>query len=140
MRIDEILGRLGFPLKKLSEPVENLSRGMQQKIAITRALLSSPKLLLLDEPTTGLDPRSKRQVQSLMRELNVAEGITAILTTHDMDEAENLCRRLLIMKDGEVVASGTPEELKAAAQGAGTLEDVFLRIAEEEEGENCVEP
>lgn len=140
-RISSIMTRLGFSSEKMNESMENLSRGMQQKVAIARALLTSPTLLLLDEPTTGLDPKSKRQVQEFILEMNSEHGITTILTTHDMNEAELLCHRLSIMKEGRIIALGTPEELKkTAAQGSGTdksvsLEDVFLKLAEENDDE-----
>ncbi len=104
---------------------------MQQKVAIARALLTSPTLLLLDEPTTGLDPRSKLDVQTFIEELRETHDATIVLTTHDLAEAERLCGRITILNDGRVVAEGTPDGLKAqtsAARSAGeaTLEDVFM--------------
>jgi ABC-2 type transport system ATP-binding protein len=113
-----------------------MSRGMQQKVAIARALLSAPILLLLDEPTTGLDPRSKRDVQAFVRELRDSHDTTIVLTTHDMVEAENLCDRIAIMDSGRIVALDTPEGLKnLAGQDNGhqpTLEDVFLELTGKE--------
>lgn len=127
-----ILKRLNVPRKNINEPMEQMSRGMQQKIAVTRALLSSPRLLLLDEPTTGLDPRSKRDVQAFVRELRDRENTTILLTTHDMNEAETLCDRIAIMESGRIVALNTPQGLKALAPAAPghepTLEDVFLEL------------
>jgi ABC-2 type transport system ATP-binding protein len=109
-----------------------MSRGMQQKVAIARALLTAPILLLLDEPTTGLDPRSKREVQSFVEELRDNHDATILLTTHDMHEAEALCSRIAILDDGKIVAAGTPEELKALVLGTDgqppTLEDVFMAL------------
>jgi ABC-2 type transport system ATP-binding protein len=108
-----------------------MSRGMQQKVAIARALLSRPRLLLLDEPTTGLDPRSKREVQAVVRELNRDSGVTILLTTHDMSEAENLCERIAIIDGGKIVALDTPAALKQLIPQNGhepTLEDVFLEL------------
>ncbi|MCE1246313.1 MAG: ABC transporter ATP-binding protein [Firmicutes bacterium] len=137
-KLMEIFEFLELSEEKLAEPIENYSRGMQQKVAIARALFTTPSLLLLDEPTTGLDPKSKRQVQALVRRMNQEKGITGILTTHDMEEAELLCNRLVIMKDGVIIAEGTPEQLKKeAAAGNGhssssiSLEEVFLQLAEE---------
>lgn len=141
-----ILKRLDLPERSFRQPVEDLSRGQQQKIAIARALLTSPILLLLDEPTTGLDPRSKREVQAFVEELRDTHDATIVLTTHDMVEADVLCDRIAIIHDGKMVAMGTPTELKArAANGSGkevTLEDVFmaltgkeLRSEEDEAGE-----
>jgi ABC-2 type transport system ATP-binding protein len=131
-----ILKRLDLPDRALKQPVEDLSRGQQQKIAIARALLTSPILLLLDEPTTGLDPRSKREVQAFVEELRDTHDATILLTTHDMIEADALCDRVAIIHDGKVVAMGTPAELKAqVANGSGkevTLEDVFMALTGKE--------
>ncbi|NPV80573.1 MAG: ABC transporter ATP-binding protein [Firmicutes bacterium] len=108
-----ILDRLGFSENKVYEPLEDLSRGMQQKVAVARALLTSPLLLLLDEPTTGLDPVSKREVQDYVLEVREARGTTVILTTHDMQEADRLCDRVAIIDQGRFVALDTPARLKA---------------------------
>jgi len=125
-----ILGRLGISKKRLDRPVEQMSRGMQQKVAIARALLTSPSLLLLDEPTTGLDPRSKLDVQAFIEELHETHDATIVLTTHDLAEAERLCGRITILNDARVVAEDTPEGLKSLIRdgldGPATLEDVFM--------------
>jgi len=103
---------------------------MQQKVAIARALLTSPTLLLLDEPTTGLDPRSKLDVQSFIEELRETHDATIVLTTHDLAEAERLCGRITILNDAKVVAEDTPNGLKTLIRdrvdGPATLEDVFM--------------
>lgn len=131
-RVHAIFRRLHVPQKNINEPMEKMSRGMQQKVAVTRALLSSPRLLLLDEPTTGLDPRSKRDVQSFVRELRDRDGTTMLLTTHDMTEAEKLCDRIAIMDSGRIVALDTPAKLRSLAPRQGgnmpTLEDIFLEL------------
>jgi ABC-2 type transport system ATP-binding protein len=131
-RIEGILTRLGLEGGAIHQPMEEMSRGMQQKVAIARALLTHPEVLLLDEPTTGLDPRSKREVQAVVRELRDEFNTTILLTTHDMTEAEALCNRIAIMDLGEIVALGTPVELRAMVdvqQGKqATLEDVFLEL------------
>jgi ABC-2 type transport system ATP-binding protein len=111
-KVLEILTRLGLEQNSIRQPMEEMSRGMQQKVAIARALLSQPRLLLLDEPTTGLDPRSKREVQAVVRELNEQHGTTILLTTHDMSEAEALCHRIAIVDNGRIVALDTPAALK----------------------------
>ena len=103
-----ILARLGISEKRIDRPIEQMSRGMQQKVAIARALLTSPTLLLLDEPTTGLDPRSKLDVQTFIEELRETHDATIVLTTHDLAEAERLCGRITILNDGKVVAEDTP--------------------------------
>jgi ABC-2 type transport system ATP-binding protein len=126
-----ILARLGISAKRVDRPIEQMSRGMQQKVAIARALLTSPTLLLLDEPTTGLDPRSKLDVQTFIEELRETHDATIVLTTHDLAEAERLCGRITILNDGRVVAEDSPEGLKAlVASSSGrptTLEGVFMR-------------
>jgi ABC-2 type transport system ATP-binding protein len=128
----EILARLGLEAKAIDKPVEELSRGMQQKVAIARALLTRPTVLLLDEPTTGLDPRSKREVQALVRELREQDSTTILLTTHDMTEAEELCDRIAIMEGGRIVALGTPAGLRRLVEPPddrpASLEDVFLEL------------
>ena len=125
-----ILERLGVSEKRLGRPVEQMSRGMQQKVAIARALLTSPTLLLLDEPTTGLDPRSKLDVQAFIEEVNAIHDATIVLTTHDLAEAERLCGRITVLNEGRVVAEDTPDGLKTTTgQRLGrpaTLEDVFM--------------
>jgi ABC-2 type transport system ATP-binding protein len=125
-----ILARLGISEKRLSRPLEQMSRGMQQKVAIARALLTSPILLLLDEPTTGLDPRSKLDVQTFIEDVRDNHDATIVLTTHDLDEAERLCRRIAILNDGRIVAEDTPAGLMAmvaAEHGQPpTMESVFM--------------
>ena len=126
----QIMARLGIGEKRLSRPLEQMSRGMQQKVAIARALLTSPTVLLLDEPTTGLDPRSKLDVQTFIEEVRDTHDATIVLTTHDLDEAERLCDRIALINDGRMVAEGTPAELMTmVARDYGkepTLESVFM--------------
>jgi ABC-2 type transport system ATP-binding protein len=121
----EILSRLGIKADRVNEPLEKLSRGMQQKVAIARAFLTAPMLLLLDEPTTGLDIRSKREVQTFVRDLRLEHDATIVLTTHDLDEAERLADRIGILHEGRLVAEGTADELRAR-YGASALEEVFM--------------
>jgi ABC-2 type transport system ATP-binding protein len=127
-----ILHRLGLKDKEILGPLEDMSRGMQQKVAIARAFLSQPNLLLMDEPTTGLDPRSKREVQAFVQELRQTHDATIVLTTHDMHEADVLCDRVAILDEGKVVALDTPAGLKMlVSQKNGhelTLEDVFIEL------------
>ncbi len=124
-RIPFILERVGFPPDRRTEPMENLSRGMQQKVALARALLTSPVLLLLDEPTTGLDPRSKLEVQDFIREMRAAHDSTILLCTHDLAEAEALAERIGILDRGELLALEPADQLKARF-GADTLEEAFF--------------
>lgn len=127
--IREILEGIGFDTKRINEPMEHLSRGMQQKIALARALLTSPMLMLLDEPTTGLDPRSKKDVQTLIRSIRADHESSILLCTHDMGEAEELCDRIGILLNGELIALDTPEGLKrayATGDHVPSLEEVFM--------------
>jgi ABC-2 type transport system ATP-binding protein len=123
--VPEILERVGFPGARAKAPMEDLSRGMQQKVALARALLTSPALLLLDEPTTGLDPRSKREVQAFVAELREAHDTTTLLCTHDMPEAEVLADRVGILDRGRLLALEPASELKRR-YGAASLEDAFM--------------
>ncbi|MCI4355368.1 MAG: ABC transporter ATP-binding protein [Thermoplasmata archaeon] len=126
----QILARLGISEKRMGSPIEQMSRGMQQKVAIARALLTSPTLLLLDEPTTGLDPRSKLEVQGFVEDLRATHDATILLTTHDMAEADRLCDRIAILDGGRLVAEDTPEGLKARVARETdlppTLDNVFM--------------
>jgi ABC-2 type transport system ATP-binding protein len=105
--------------------MEDLSRGMQQKVALARALLTSPTLLLLDESTTGLDPRSKREVQDFVRTVRAEHDTTTLLCTHDMAEAETLADRVGILDRGRLVALDSAAALRRR-YNAPTLEDAFL--------------
>jgi ABC-2 type transport system ATP-binding protein len=111
-RIPEILERVGFPVDRSSARMEDLSRGMQQKVALARALLTSPTLLLLDEPTTGLDPRAKLEVQEFIREVRRQHDTTTLLCTHDMTEAETLADRVGILDGGRLLALEESRALK----------------------------
>jgi ABC-2 type transport system ATP-binding protein len=134
-QIPEILQQIGFPPERRNEPMENLSRGMQQKIALARALLTSPVLLLLDEPTTGLDPRSKLEVQDFIRRVRATQDATILLCTHDLAEAEILADRIGILDEGRLLILTAADDLKRH-YGASTLEEAFFaatgRIFEEE--------
>ncbi|MFN2586583.1 MAG: ABC transporter ATP-binding protein [Actinomycetota bacterium] len=124
-RIPQILERVGFPPERRHEALEHLSRGMQQKVALARALLTSPVLLLLDEPTTGLDPRSKLEVQDFIRAIRATHESTILLCTHDLAEAEVLAERVGILHRGELLALEPVEELKRR-YGAENLEQAFF--------------
>jgi ABC-2 type transport system ATP-binding protein len=124
-KIPEILTRVGFPADRRDEPMENLSRGMQQKVALARALLTAPILLLLDEPTTGLDPRSKQEVQEFIREVRAEHDATVLLCTHDLAEAETLADRVGILDDGELLCLEPADQLKRRYDSA-TLEEAFF--------------
>ena len=114
-RIGTLATRLRFePI--LGELTENLSTGQRQRVALAAALLHEPELLFLDEPTGGVDPRGRRLFWDLIYELAAARGMTVLVTTHYMDEAEQ-CDRLAFILDGKIIASGSPSELKASLDG-----------------------
>ena len=136
-----ITERLGIAERRLGRPVEQMSRGMQQKVAIARALLTSPALLLLDEPTTGLDPRAKLEVQGFIRELRRQHDTTTLLCTHDMVEAEALADRVGILDRGRLLALEDSRTLKRRYR-ADTLEGAFMaatgrEFEDEEEAEEA---
>ncbi len=137
--IPEILERVGFPADRRRESMENLSRGMQQKVALARALLTSPVLLLLDEPTTGLDPRSKLEVQEFIKDVRVTHDATILLCTHDMAEAEALADRVGLLDRGELLFLEPVADVKRR-YGVDTLEQAFFaatgRVFEEEHDED----
>ncbi len=137
--IPKILDRVGFPRERSGSSMEDLSRGMQQKVALARALLTSPVLLLLDEPTTGLDPRSKLEVQEFIREVRQTHDSTILLCTHDMNEAESLADRIGILDRGELLFLEPVEDVKRRF-GVETLEEAFFaatgRSFESEEDED----
>jgi ABC-2 type transport system ATP-binding protein len=137
-KIPIILERVGFPSNRRGEAMENLSRGMQQKVALARALLTSPVLLLLDEPTTGLDPRSKQEVQTFIREIRERHDSTILLCTHDMKEAEELADRVGLLDRGELLFLEPVEDVKER-YGVDTLEEAFFaatgRTFEDEKSE-----
>ena len=123
--IPEILEKVGFPADRRNEGMENLSRGMQQKVALARALLTSPVLLLLDEPTTGLDPRSKLEVQDFIRAVRAEHDATILLCTHDMGEAEALADRIGLLDRGRLLFLEPVADVKKR-YGVETLEEAFF--------------
>jgi ABC-2 type transport system ATP-binding protein len=151
LRSAAILRRLHLGDRHARQPMLHLSRGQQQKVAVARAFLSAPRLMLLDEPTTGLDPRSKREVQGFVAEVRREDRVAILLTTHDMDEAELLCDRIGFLSGGRLVAEGTPLELRRQVAAGRSLdkvdmEAVFMALTgrsvdedEEEEQEDPVD-
>lgn len=128
-----LLARVHLEDKAKAKPAK-LSGGQKQRFSIACALVNNPRVLFLDEPTTGLDPQAKRNLWTLVKELN-ASGMTVVLTTHNMEEAEHLCDRIAIMDHGRVIAEGSPGDLimQYAPEPPevplhGNLEDVFLAL------------
>jgi ABC-2 type transport system ATP-binding protein len=141
-QVEGILERLGLARQTLDRPMKQLSRGQQQKVAIARSYMTSPSLLLMDEPTTGLDPRSKREVQGMLRMLRDERAATVLLCTHDLQEAEAVCDQVVIIDRGRILAEGRPADLCRRFGELGTpatLEDVFMQLSgkslEEDEDE-----
>jgi lipooligosaccharide transport system ATP-binding protein len=124
-RIDELLDFTLLAERADAKPGE-LSGGMKRRLLIARALVNRPDLVVLDEPTTGLDPQARIAVWGLLERLR-SEGVTLLITTHYMEEAERICDRLVIMDEGRIVAGGTPEEL-FERYGEPNLEGVFLQL------------
>ncbi|MEM8883538.1 MAG: ATP-binding cassette domain-containing protein [Planctomycetota bacterium] len=114
-RTDEMLGRVGLS-ERANEYTEDFSGGLRRRVELAKGLLHQPRLLLLDEPSTGLDPGARRDVWTYLEELRDKEGVTSFLTTHLMEEAEK-CDRLALLDEGKLVAVGTPNELKARIGG-----------------------
>jgi lipooligosaccharide transport system ATP-binding protein len=125
-RINELLDFTVLAERAGARPQE-LSGGMKRRLLIARALVNRPELVVLDEPTTGLDPQARLAVWGLLDRLR-AEGVTLLLTTHYMEEAERVCDRLVIMDVGRIVAEGPPAEL-LERYGEPNLEGVFLQLA-----------
>ena len=126
-RAEELINRFHLH-DKLERPIEDLSGGLKKRLLMARALINRPKVLILDEPTTGLDPQSRRQIWEEVREMK-NNGLTTLLTTHYIEEAELLCDRLIIIDAGKIVEQGTPKQLiEKHLEGKGNLEDVFLKL------------
>ena len=138
-RTKELLSRLGY-WDRRNEKVGNWSRGMRQKLAIARALFHRPKLLFLDEPTAGLDVMAANDVRDQLADLAAHEGVTIFLTTHNMAEAERLCRRVAVIRQGKLVAVGHPDELRQRTGGPRVevfgrgFSERILKLAQEQPG------
>ncbi len=113
----------------ITSPIQSYSHGMKQKIVLTAALLPAPRVMVLDEPLVGLDPRAAYQLKDLFRE-HCEQGKTLLFSTHIMEVAEKLCDRIGIIHKGRLVACGTMEELKALGQAEQSLESIFLELTE----------
>lgn len=123
-RVEDAMERLGLAARR-KDLVQSLSGGLRRRVEIAKALLHHPKILLMDEPSTGLDPGARRELWQYIGELRSRESVTVLLTTHILDEADQ-CDRLLLMHEGRIVAAGTPAELKARIGG----DVVVLEVAD----------
>ena len=126
-RIDELLKVVGLA-DRAKIPVAGYSGGMKRRLEIVRALMHEPEVLFLDEPTTGLDPQARAAVLDYVKRIHEDHGITLVITTHYLDEAENLCDTLAIVDYGKIVALGTPMELKRKVSGGDIVEADFIDL------------
>ena len=125
-RIDELL-RLFDLAPAADDTIDSYSHGMRQKTALAAALVHDPKVLVLDEPTVGLDPKSARLIKDLLRQM-AERGAAVFLSTHILEIAENMCDRIGIINQGRLIASGTMAELRSLGKGESSLEDIFLSL------------
>jgi len=127
-RVEALLEQVGLA-ERAKDKISTYSNGMKQRLLIARALLHEPQLLFLDEPTRGLDPNVARDIRAIIQGL-AEQGKTIFLTTHYMEEADQLCHRVVIIDHGSIVAMGPPEQLKAAygEETNSSLEDVFVHL------------
>lgn len=126
-RVDQVLEQVGLT-ERAKERSKKYSNGMKQRLLIARALLHEPEVIFLDEPTKGLDPGVARAIRNIVLDL-AKNDVTIFLTTHYMEEADQLSNRIAILDQGKIVALGTPDQLKNQSGGDGTtLEDVFIAL------------
>jgi ABC-2 type transport system ATP-binding protein len=125
-RIERLL-RLFELWDRRNDQVKLFSGGMKRRLEIARGLLHTPKIVFLDEPTLGLDPQTRNQLWTHVKNLNQTEGVTVFLTTHYMDEADRVAQRIAIIDHGKIVAQGSPQELKQQT-GKDSLEEAFLAL------------
>ncbi len=126
-RVDEVFALIGLEDKKKAF-VDNLSGGQRQRLALGVALLNKPQILLLDEPTTGLDPNARREIWNILLGLKKSQNTSLILTSHYMEEAEYLCDRIIIMDQGTILAQGTLAEILALGGGHRSLDELFISL------------
>jgi len=124
-RIDDVVAKVNLE-EALYQPIETLSKGFKRRVGLAQAILHDPELLVLDEPTDGLDPNQKHEVRELLR--SMASDKAIIISTHILEEVDAVCTRAMIIARGRLLIDGTPEDLRASAKGAESLDDVFRAI------------
>ncbi|HWQ16929.1 MAG TPA: ABC transporter ATP-binding protein [Sulfolobales archaeon] len=117
----------GLSEKDLGRPMKQYSKGMKRRIQVARALMIVPRVAILDEPTAGLDPAQKAEIRGIIKSYPKNYGVTVLLSTHEMSEAESLCERVAIIDKGYIVAEGSVDEI-ISSQGARNLEEAFLKL------------
>lgn len=126
-RAEQLLDLFGLS-QRADELLEGYSHGMRQKVVLASALIHQPKVILLDEPTVGLDPASARLLKDVLQEM-ARQGAAVFVSTHILEIAERMCHRVAILKDGQLIAQGSPEELRQkVGHGGESLEDIFLEL------------
>lgn len=125
-RSEELLRLFGL-MEAADETTDSYSHGMKQKTSLAAALVHDPKVLILDEPTVGLDPKSARLIKDILRQM-ADRGAAVMLSTHILEIAQNMCDRIGIINRGKLIASGTMDELRLLGQGESSLEDIFLSL------------
>ena len=126
-RAEQLLGMFGLT-QRADELLEGYSHGMRQKVVLAAALIHQPRVILLDEPTVGLDPASARLLKDILQEL-ARQGAAIFVSTHILEIAERMCHRVCIIKEGKIIAQGTPDELrKMVGHDEESLEDIFLEL------------
>ena len=126
-RVEEVLQLVGLEEKRKAYTV-NLSGGQRQRLALGIALINHPRILLLDEPTTGLDPNARREIWEILRSLRASSDTSMILTTHYMEEAEQLCEQIIIIDEGEILKEGTMKDLLGEDSSLKNLDDLFTAL------------
>lgn len=133
-RIERALTSMGL-LKSAHKLVREMSGGMTRRVEIIQSMLHRPDVLFLDEPTTGLDPAARHDIWRGLKDMTAESGTSLFITTHDMEEADTLCDRVVVMRRGAVVRDGSPEQLKAEIGPRATLDDVFIAYSGPAESE-----
>lgn len=136
-RAQQLLEMFGLA-ERADELLEGYSHGMRQKVVLAAALIHQPRVLLMDEPTVGLDPASARLLKDVMAQL-VEQGATIFVSTHILEIAERLCHRVGILQQGRLIALGSPEELRAQAGQGQSLEDIFLELTSSPEHSEIIQ-
>ncbi|MGI1659709.1 MAG: ABC transporter ATP-binding protein [Desulfitobacterium sp.] len=136
-RAEQLMEMFGLS-QRADELLEGYSHGMRQKVVLASALIHQPKVILLDEPTVGLDPASARLLKDVLQEL-AKQGVAVFISTHILEIAERMCHRVGILKAGQLIAQGSPEELRQkVGHGGESLEDIFLELTGGQENDELL--